>query len=258
MTSGHGIRHSHSGKIALIIGSTEGIGFGVAQRLGREGAKVVINSRRQEKVDKAVELLKSENIDAIGVAGHAAKRGDRTNIIRTAVDHFGGIDILVNNAGTSPFVGLTSMTPEDVWDKLFDTNVKSGFFMTKECKPHLVKRGGGSVVFVSSILAYQHMDYLGVYSITKQAMLGVIKTLATEMASENVRINGIAPGIIKTKFSQSLRGDGVKDEILERIPMGRFGTVEDCAGAVSFLLSDDASYITGDIITITGGMPSRL
>ncbi|XP_049519031.1 dehydrogenase/reductase SDR family member 4-like [Dermacentor silvarum] len=150
-------------------------------------------------------------------------------------------------------------TPEAAWDKIFDINVKSAFLLTKEVVPHLEKRGGGSIVYVSSIAAYQSFPLLGAYSVSKTALLGLTRAVAEQVAPLNIRVNCIAPGIIKTKFSQALwKEQSVEDAILTQVPQKRLGTPEDCAGVVSFLVSDDARYVTGENVPVAGGFFCKL
>ncbi|KAL8570482.1 hypothetical protein ACOMHN_034517 [Nucella lapillus] len=248
-----------AGKVAIVTASTEGIGLGIAKRLCEDGAKVMVSSRKKEKVDAAVQQLRSENLQASGIVCHVSDAAHRTKLIEETMKQFGGVDILVSNAGVSPYFGPLLSTPEDAWDKIFDTNVKSGFMLCKEIAPHLEKRGGGSIVFVSSIAAYSPVALIGAYSISKTAVLGMVKALAPELAGGNIRINGVAPGIIKTGFSAALWGnEQIADASLQQIPLRRFGTPEDVAGVVSFLASEDSSYLTGETILAAGGMIGRL
>ncbi|KAH9515668.1 Dehydrogenase reductase SDR member 4 [Bulinus truncatus] len=248
-----------AGKVAVVTASTEGIGFAIARRLAQDGAKVMISSRKQPNVDKAVKQLKSENLNVEGVVCHVSKKEDRLKLLKETTEKFGGVDILVSNAAVSTHFGPTLNTTEDSFDKMFEINVKSTFMLCKEFVPEIEKRGSGSIIVVSSIAGFVPFEFIGVYSITKTALLGLVKTLSPELAKMNIRINGIAPGIIDTKFSQALTGskDAV-DYALSKIPLGRFGAPEDCAGIVSFLASDDSKYITAENIVISGGSQSRL
>lgn len=198
------------GKVCVITASTSGIGLAIAKRLGAEGAKVVTSSRKQENVDKAVEILKSEGIREVhGVACHVAKESDRKKLFAEAISKFGGIDVLVSNAGANPANSSVLQTSSDQWDKIFDVNVKASFSLAKEVKPHLVKQGGGSIVFMSTVLAYQQTEILGAaeaewlqaYAVSKTALIGLTKAAAIECAKDNIRVNCVAPGLIETKFA---------------------------------------------------------
>lgn len=247
------------GKVAIVTASTEGIGLAIARRLGQDGAKVMVSSRKQENVDKTVKALKSENLNVAGVVCHVGKSEDRSKLIEQTVSQFGGIDILVSNAAANPAFGPILDTTEGAWDKIFETNVKASFFLCKEIVPHMEKRGGGSVIFVSSFAGYTPMEFLGPYSVSKTALIGLTKALVPQLSSKNIRVNCVAPGVIQTKFSEQLwKNPAVKDLILQMIPMKRIGKTDEVSGLVSFLSSNDASYITGETTLVTGGIPGRL
>jgi len=195
--------------------------------------------------------------NVVGTVCHVGKSEDRTKLIDTAVQAFGGLDILVSNAAVNPTFGPILDTPETSWDKIFDVNLKCSFLLARDCYPHLEKRGG-NMLFVSSVGGYQPFPMIGAYSVSKTALLGLVKALAMECAPNGVRVNGIAPGVIETKFSSALTEEPVKSMMTKNIPMGRFGQADECAGTVVHLCSNEASYITGEVVQITGGMPSRL
>jgi len=248
-----------AGKVAVVTASTQGIGYAVARRLAQDGAKVMVSSRKEKNVEKAVSELQKENLVVEGVVCHVGKAADRISLLQKAAQKFGGIDILVNNAAINPAFGPILDISEEAWDKIFEVNVKSAFFLTKEAVPYMEKRGGGAVVFVSSLTGYVPFELLGAYSVSKTAIVGLVKAIAPQLARLNIRANGIAPGIIKTHFSEALyTNDTVSEKLLESIPIGRFGESEDCAGAVSFLVSDDSKYVVGETMLITGGFPARL
>ncbi|CAG05752.1 unnamed protein product [Tetraodon nigroviridis] len=197
---------SLTGKVAIVTASTDGIGLAAAQALGSRGAHVVVSSRRQANVDKAVALLRSQDIQVTGTTCNVGKGEDREKLIQTALDRCGGIDILVSNAAVNPFFGNTLDSTEEVWDKILSVNVKSAFLLTKLVVPHMEKRGGGNIIFVSSVGAYQPMQGLGPYCVSKTALLGLTKVLAPELAQSNIRVNCVAPGVIKTRFSAAAVG----------------------------------------------------
>ncbi|CAH1269487.1 DHRS2 [Branchiostoma lanceolatum] len=248
-----------AGKVAVVTASTDGIGLAIARRLGQDGAKVIISSRKEKNVQRAVQELQGENLDVTGMVCHVGKAEDRKNLIQHAVDKYGGLDILVSNAAANPAFGPMMDTTEAAWDKIFDTNVKAAFFLAKDAVPHMEKRGGGSIIFVGSTAGYKPNELLGPYSVSKTALLGLVKAMAPQCGRLNIRVNGIAPGIIKTRFSEAIwKNEGPLKEQLLQIPLSRLGEPEDCAGPVSFLCSDDAAYITGETIIMSGGMVSRL
>ncbi|XP_073837453.1 dehydrogenase/reductase 4 isoform X2 [Musca autumnalis] len=247
------------GKVAIVTASTDGIGFAIAKRLAQDGANVVISSRKQQNVDKAVEALRKENLNVLGMKCHVSEKQDRQNLFEETMKKYGKINILVSNAATNPAVGGVLDCDEKVWDKIFEVNVKSSYLLAKEALPFLRKEKNSSIVFVSSIAGYDAFGLLGAYSVSKTALIGLTKAAAKDLAHEGIRVNCLAPGIIKTKFSRTLYEDeAANTEALSRIPMGRLGMPDEMAGVVSFLVSDDASYITGETILATGGMAGRL
>ncbi|XP_076843450.1 dehydrogenase/reductase SDR family member 4-like [Brachyhypopomus gauderio] len=250
---------SLSGKVAIVTASTDGIGFAAAQALGKRGAHVIVSSRRQGNVDKAVSLLRNDNIEVTGTTCNVGNKEERERLVKMAVEQCGGIDILVSNAAVNPFFGNILESTDEVWSKILDVNVKATFLLTKQVVPHMEKRGGGSVVIVSSVAGYQPMQGLGPYSVSKTALLGLTQALAPELAQSNIRVNCVAPGIIKTRFSSALwQNEEATNELMKRISIKRLGTPEDIGGTIAFLCSEDASYITGETITVTGGINCRL
>ncbi|XP_065218764.1 dehydrogenase/reductase SDR family member 4-like [Planococcus citri] len=248
------------GKVAIVTGSTQGIGFAIAKRLAAEGAKVVVSSRQEVNVKEAVAKLKNlgyQNI--IGIVCHVAKPEDRKRLYEETLNKFGGIDILICNAAVNPHVGFTADCPEDKWDKIFDVNVKSTFLLIKEVLPHLKKRNGGSIVNVSSVVGLKPVQGIGPYSVSKTAIIALTKVFANELAPLNIRVNCIAPGLIRTLFAKHMfENKTLHDSILSAIPMGRMGETNDLEGVAAFLCSDDAKYITGETIAVAGGAHSRL
>lgn len=196
------------GKICVVTASSDGIGFAIAKKLGLDGAKVVVSSRKQANVDEAVKLLKSQGItDVFGVSCHVAKEGDRKKLFDETVKRFGGIDVLVSNAAVNPAVSSVLESSEEAWDKIFDVNVKAAYLLAKEVKPHIISRGGGSIVFISSIGGFQPFDLLGAYSVSKTALFGLTKAASLECVKDNIRVNCVAPGVIETKFSSAVSFD---------------------------------------------------
>ncbi|XP_076843452.1 dehydrogenase/reductase SDR family member 4-like isoform X2 [Brachyhypopomus gauderio] len=195
---------SLSGKVAIVTASTDGIGFAAAQALGKRGAHVIVSSRRQGNVDKAVSLLRNDNIEVTGTTCNVGNTEEREKLVKMAVEQCGGIDILVANAAVNLFGNILESTDE-IWSKILDVNVKATFLLTKQVVPHMEKRGGGSVVIVSSVAGYQPIQGLGAYNVSKTALLGLTQALAPELAQSNIRVNGVAPGIIKTRFSSVTR-----------------------------------------------------
>ncbi|XP_068668670.1 short-chain dehydrogenase/reductase SDRA-like isoform X1 [Aristolochia californica] len=244
------------GKVAIVTASTQGIGFGIAQRLGSEGASVVVSSRKQKNVDEAVEKLRAQGIDALGVVCHVSNAQHRKELVDKTVQKYGHIDIVVLNAAANPSVDNILNTKESVLDKLWEINIKTSILLLQAAAPYLWK--GSSVIFISSIAGYSPQQSMAMYGVTKTALLGLTKALATEMGPET-RVNCIAPGFVPTHFADFItRNDAVSKAIEDKTIIGRLGTTGDMAAAAAFLASDDASYITGETLVVAGGMPSRL
>uniref|UniRef100_A0A8C5KA75 Dehydrogenase/reductase SDR family member 4 n=1 Tax=Jaculus jaculus TaxID=51337 RepID=A0A8C5KA75_JACJA len=216
-------------KVALVTASTEGIGFAIARRLAEDGAYVVISSRKQQNVDRAVATLKGEGLSVTGTVCHVGKAEDRERLVTMAVNLHGGIDFLVSNAAANPFFGNLMDVIEEVWDKVLNINVKATAMLTKAVVSEMEKRGGGSEVIVASIGAFTPLPGLGPYNVSKTALLGLTKNLALEL-----------------------------DSIKEMMHIRRIGKPEECAGIVSFMCSEGASYITGETVVVGGGTPARL
>ncbi|GMN36435.1 hypothetical protein TIFTF001_006018 [Ficus carica] len=250
------IEKRFQGKVAIVTASTQGIGFGIAERLGLEGASVVVSSRKQKNVDEAVEKLREKGIEVLGLACHVSNAQHRKNLIDKAVEKYGKIDVIVSNAAANPSVDSILETQESVLDKLWEINVKASILLLKDAAPHLTK--GSSVVFISSIAGYHPQVGMAMYGVTKTALLGLTKALAAEMAP-NTRVNCVAPGFVPTHFADFITKDkATRNRIEEQTLLNRLGTTNDMAAATAFLASDDASYITGETLVVAGGMPSRL
>uniref|UniRef100_A0A8C5MWT6 Dehydrogenase/reductase SDR family member 4 n=1 Tax=Leptobrachium leishanense TaxID=445787 RepID=A0A8C5MWT6_9ANUR len=195
------------GKVAVVTASTEGIGLAIVRRLAQDGARVLLSSRRKQNVERAVQELQQEGLDVEGTVCHVGKKEDREKLVDLAVQRFGGIDILVSNAAVNPFAGNIIDSTEEVWDKILDINVKATFLLVKLVVPKMRERGGGNIVIVSSVAGYTPFPTLGPYSVSKTALIGLTKALAPDLLPLNIRVNGLAPGLIRTKFSSVLWQD---------------------------------------------------
>ncbi|KAJ1428697.1 Short-chain dehydrogenase/reductase SDR [Sesbania bispinosa] len=244
------------GKVAIVTASTLGIGFSIAERLGLEGASVVISSRKQQNVDEAVDKLRAKGIDVLAVVCHVSNAQQRKNLIDQTLQKYGKIDIVVSNAAVNPSVDPILQTQESILDKMWEINVKSTILLLKDAAPHMQK--GSSVVLISSVVGYNPPPTMAMYGVTKTAVLGLTKALASEMAP-NTRVNCVVPGFVPTRFTEFLTtNDAVREEVNGKKLIIRGGTTEDMAAATAFLASDDASYITGENLVVAGGLPSRL
>ncbi|XP_020822488.1 dehydrogenase/reductase SDR family member 4-like [Phascolarctos cinereus] len=246
-------------KVALVTASTDGIGFAIARRLASDGAHVIVSSRKQQNVDRAVAALQKEGLSVTGTVCHVAKAEDRKQLVAVAIERHGGIDILVSNAAVNPFFGNLVDATEEIWDKTLDVNVKATALLMNVVVPEMKKRGGGSVVIVSSIAAYIPSELLGPYNVSKTALLALTRNFANELGPMGIRVNCLAPGLIKTNFSSMFWENKVNETQIKNIlKISRLGEPHECAGIVSFLCSPDASYISGETIVVAGGARSRL
>ncbi|XP_014507539.1 tropinone reductase-like 3 [Vigna radiata var. radiata] len=244
------------GKVVIVTASTQGIGLAIAERLGLEGASVVISSRKQQNVDAAAEKLRAKGIEVLGVVCHVSNPQHRKDLILKTVQKYGKIDVVVSNAAANPSVDSILQTKDSVLDKLWEINVKATILLLKDAVPYLQK--GSSVVIISSIGGYNPPPSLAMYGVTKTALLGLTKALAAEMAPDT-RVNCVAPGFVPTNFASFITtNEAVRKELEDKTILKRLGTTEDMAAATAFLASEDASYITGETIVVAGGMPSRL
>ncbi|XP_069735224.1 dehydrogenase/reductase SDR family member 4-like [Phaenicophaeus curvirostris] len=252
-------RGALEGKVALVTAATSGIGLAVAASLARAGARVVLSSRRAPHVEAAVGQLRAGGLEVRGVVCHVGQPQSRQALVQKALEAYGGVDILVSNAAANPALGPALEAPEGVWDKIFQVNVTAAAMLIGLVVPHMEKRGGGAIVLVSSVAGYQPVAALGPYSVSKTALLGLVKALAPELRARNIRLNGVAPGLIRTRFSAALWEDEeVQKQTMAAMGIERVGSPEEVAEAVTFLCSPSASYVVGETLVVAGGAPSRL
>jgi NAD(P)-dependent dehydrogenase (short-subunit alcohol dehydrogenase family) len=241
-----------TGKVAIVTGASRGIGLAIAHRLIAEGARVCITARKPEPLEAAVaELGGGEHV--VGVAGRADDPGHRVEAVRVAADMFGRVDILINNTGINPVYGPVSGTDAGAAAKVFDVNVLSALAWTEQARAHgLGSRPGAAIVNVASVAGLRPAPGIGVYGASKAALIHVTAQLALELAPV-IRVNAVAPAVVKTRFATALY-EGREAEVVKHYPMGRLGHPDDVAAAVAFLVSDDASWITGQTLTLDGGV----
>eukprot|EP01068_Selenidium_serpulae_P020815 Selendium_serpulae@DN9195_c0_g1_i1.p1 len=256
-------------KLAVITGSTAGIGFAIAKRLAQEGATVVVSSRKETNVKEAVSFLRSEGLEVHGICCHVGASADRDHLLKQACKldpkKDGTVDVLISNVATSSVMGATLDTSEEAFNKMLHNNVLAGFLLVKQAISANLMANNASILFVTSYLAFSPGPPIGAYGITKTALLGLVKALATELGPSGIRVNAVAPGVVKTEFSRAL-WEGADDEnpqspqyqLLQSVPLGRFAVAQEIAGPAAFMCSEDASYITGETLIVSGGMNSRL
>lgn len=245
---------SLSGKVAIVTGSSKGIGESIARSLAEFGAKVVISSRKQEAVDAVAANFKTDGLEATGIACHVGKEEDLKNLVAQTVEIYGGIDILVNNAATNPIFAPLTEVPNSAFDKIMEVNVKAPFILSNLCQPIMAARGGGSIIHISSVEGHKPGFGLGPYSVSKAALLMLTQNQAKEWGSAKIRVNAICPGLIKTKFSSALwQNEAMLKQLEQHLPISRIGKPDEMAGLALYLASDAASYTTGGIFTADGG-----
>ena len=242
-------------KTAIVSGGSKGIGKAIALKYAQAGADVVICSRRKENLEAAVIEAESNGFSLIPIECNTSNFDSIQSVVDLTMDKFGKVDILVNNAATNPYYGPILNSADSHWDKIFDVNVKGYFNFAKACSISMIKNNYGKIINVASIAAKTPLEGLGVYNISKAAVVMLTKVLAKELGQHNIQINTLAPGLIKTDFSKALWEDeNTYNKIVKSIPQGKMGTPEDISGMALYLASDASDFITGSIFTVDGGI----
>jgi dehydrogenase/reductase SDR family protein 4 len=244
---------SLKGKVALVSGASRGIGEASALAFASAGADVVVASRKLADLEQVAEQVKAKGVRSMAIAAHVAKIEDSKNLVSTVMKEFGRIDILFNNAGTNPYAGPLMDAEEWAWDTTFNVNLRGPFFLAQLVAKVMKEQGGGSMINTSSVGGLRASD-LNIYSVTKAAYIMLTQVMAKEWGQWGIRVNAIAPGLIKTRLSEALwKEPAVGETAVEGIPLLRMGEPDDVAGAVLFLASDLSQYITGATIVVDGG-----
>jgi 3-oxoacyl-[acyl-carrier protein] reductase len=242
-----------SGKVALVTGASRGIGRGIAVRLAAEGADVAINYRRDEDAARVTAAaVESAGVRALLLQGDVGQAGDAAAVVTRTATELGGLHILVNNAGISADM-LTMRLSEDDWDRVLDTDLKGAFLTTKSALRILLRQRWGRIINIASVVAFTGNAGQASYAAAKAGLLGLSKSVAREVATRGITVNVVAPGLVLTDLTDAL-SEEIRAWMLGQVPMGRPGTPEDVAAAVAFLASDDAAYMTGQVLRIDGGM----
>ncbi|SEK33108.1 NAD(P)-dependent dehydrogenase, short-chain alcohol dehydrogenase family [Aquimarina amphilecti] len=242
------------GKVAIITGSSKGIGKSIAQGLAEQGAKVVISSRSQDAVDEVAREFQGAGLKAIGIACHVGKADQRKTLVQKTIEHYGGVDILVNNAAINPVFGPIEDADESIFDKIMDINVKAPWMLSNLILESMQQRGGGSIINIASVEALHPGAGLGLYSTSKAALLMLTKNQAKEWGQHGIRANVVCPGLIKTKFSAALwQNEKLLNKIEKTLPTARMGMPDEMAGIVCLLSSKAGAYMTGGVYNADGG-----
>jgi NAD(P)-dependent dehydrogenase (short-subunit alcohol dehydrogenase family) len=242
-------------KIALVTGASRGIGEAVARTLAAHGAEVILASRKIDDLKRVEKEIIQAGGKAVSMACHTGEMAQIDNLFGEISKKYKRLDILVNNAATNPFFGDVLSADERAWDKTFSVNMKGVFFIAQYAAKLMKNQGGGVIINVASVNAIRPAPFQGIYSITKAGVVALTQSFAKELAPLNIRVNALLPGLTDTKFSSAIIGSpDIMKFVLPTIPMGRVAKPEEMAGAVLYMVSDSASYMTGACIVVDGGM----
>lgn len=243
-----------SGKVALVTGSTKGIGLAIAQRMAEAGARVVVSSRNQDACDDVAAGIRAQGGDALAVACNINYREQLQALVDQTVAAYGPIDILVINAALNPFYGPSQDIPDSAFDKIMSSNIGSAHRLCQMVLPGMAEKGGGAVIIVSSIAGLKGSATLGAYGISKAADMQMARNLAVEWGPHDIRVNCIAPGLIRTDFARALwENPETYQETVSRYPLRRIGEPDEIAGAAIFLASAAGRFVTGQTLVVDGG-----
>jgi len=241
-------------KVAIITGSSKGIGKAIAKGLAQNGAQVVISSRSQDACNEVVKEFTDQGLKAIGIACHIGKEDQRKNLVDKTIEAFGRIDILVNNAAINPVYSPIEDVDPAIFDKIMDVNVKAPWSLSNLVLPYLKANKNGSIINIASVEALTPGFGLGIYSTSKAAILMLTKNQAKEWGQYGIKANAICPGLIKTKFSAALwQNEKMLNKLEKSIPSARMGLPEEIIGLACLLASDAGNYMTGGVYTVDGG-----
>ncbi len=243
-----------SGKVALVTGSSRGIGRAIAERMAEHGAKVVVSSRKQDACEVVAESIRLHGGEAIVVPCHIGRKEELQNLIDRSIAHWGGIDVLVCNAAVNPYMGPAAGASDEVYERIMGANVRSNFWLCNMVLPHMAARGGGSVIIISSIGGLRGSAQLGLYAISKAADMQLARNICVEWGPKNIRANAIAPGLIRTDFARALwENPDIYRKRTRDTPLQRIGEPDEVAGAAVFLASPAGSFVTGHTLLVDGG-----
>ena len=240
-----------SNKVAIVTGAGQGIGRAIALKLAEVGATVVVNAL-SESAQRVAEEIKTTSHQSLAILGDVSSAADVTRLVEQTISTYGKVDILVNNAGIARDQLLLKMSDEE-WDRVLNVNLKSVFLCSRAVLRHMIRQRSGRIISITSIIGIVGNAGQANYASAKAGIIGFTRSLAKEVASRGITVNAIAPGFIETAMTQGL-SEKQRQEVMSRIPLGYFGTPRDVAEAVAFLASEEARYITGQVLSVDGGM----
>lgn len=243
-----------SGKVAVITGASRGIGEAIAHTYATAGAQVVIASRKLEGLEPVAEAIRATGGEVLAVPVHTGDLDSINGLAQQATEAFGGVDIVVNNAATNPHFGPIMTAEESHWDKILEVNVKGYFNVVKACVESMKARGGGKVINLASVAGRQPQTGMGIYCVSKAAVIMLTEVMAGELAADNIQVNAIAPGFIQTKFSSAIWSNPTINElVVNKIPQKRIAQTSELTGIALYLASAASSFTTGGTFTVDGG-----
>lgn len=243
-----------SGKVAIVTGSTRGIGLATATLLAAQGATVVISSRKEDQCAAVCDSLLAANLKAIAVHAHIGNHDDTVRLVQTTVDQLGRLDIVISNAGVNPVFDPLEQLSETAWAKVIDINLSAPWRLASAALPHIARQGGGAMVMVSSINSFLGIPGSAAYGIAKAGLNQLTRQLAVECGARDVRVNAVAPGTTRTDMIRALAmQEGWLEAVKARTPLARVGEPEDIAATIAFLASEEARHITGQLLVVDGG-----
>jgi NAD(P)-dependent dehydrogenase (short-subunit alcohol dehydrogenase family) len=243
-----------TGKVAIVTGSTKGIGLAIATRMAEHGATVVISSRKANVCETVAAGIAAAGGKALVIPCHIGRKEELQNLVDQTVAQCGGIDILVENAGVNPYLGPAADMPDEAFDRVIGLNVRSNVWLANMALPHIAQRGGGSVIIISSIGGLRGSAQLGAYGLSKAADMQLARNIAVEWGPKNIRANAIAPGLVRTDFARALwENPTLYRKRTKDTPLQRIGEPDEIAGAAVFLASAAGSFTTGQTLVIDGG-----
>jgi NAD(P)-dependent dehydrogenase (short-subunit alcohol dehydrogenase family) len=243
-----------TGQVAVITGSSKGIGRSIAEVMAEMGAKVVVSSRKADACEAVAASIRAKGGEAIVIPCNIGRKEDCEALVKGAIAKWGRIDAMVCNAAINPHYGPLATIADEVFDKMMASNIKSNLWLANMVAPGMAERGGGTITIISSIGGLKGSDKLGAYAVSKAGDFGLARSLAVEWGPKNVRVNSIAPGLVKTDFARALWEDPVRLAKSEQLsPLRRLGQPHDIGGVAAFLASPAAAFITGQVIVADGG-----